>query len=91
MGRMISFFLVVMLLNSIKAASQLNLKPRPDSAQRKISLQVLPQNFYNQSLGYFCKRELQLQKATKVPVFIRLGSKEYVDYLEKKPNATRKN
>ena len=47
----------------------------------------MPRNFYNQSLGFFCKKEVQLQKATGLPLFIRLGSKEYVDYLEKKPNA----
>jgi hypothetical protein len=34
---------------------------------------------------------LQLQKLTNVNVFFRLGSKNYVDYLERKPNATYPN
>jgi len=36
-------------------------------------------------------RELQLQKITSIPLYIRIGSKEYVDYLEKKPNAIKKD
>ena len=36
-----------------------------------------------------CKKEDQLQKATGLDLFIRLGSKNYVDYLEKKPNAVK--
>jgi len=51
----------------------------------------LPQNFYNHSLGYFCTKEIQLQKITSLPVYIRLGSKEYVDYLEGKPNSIKKD
>jgi hypothetical protein len=62
-----------------------------DTAEKKISWQLLPQNFYNKGLGYFCKKEAQLQKATRLPVYIRLGSKEYVDYLERKPNSIRRD
>lgn len=75
----------------MKAASQLSLKQPIDTVDKKISLNLLPQNFYNKSLGYFCKKELQLQKIIMLPVYIRLGSKEYVDYLEQKPNATKKD
>jgi hypothetical protein len=91
MGRMSFFFLLLVLLNSLRAASQLNLKAHTDTVEKKISLKALPQNFYNQSLGYFCKKEIQLQKLTLLPLYIRLGSKEYVDYLERKPNAIRKD
>ena len=82
---------MAMLLNSMKAAAQLNLMQSTDTIKKEISLRVLPQNFYNQNLGYFCKKEVQLQKITSLPIFIRLGSKEYVDYLEKKPNAIKKD
>jgi hypothetical protein len=78
---------MVFLLNSLKAASQANLKGRIDSADKKISLKVLPQNFYNKQLSFFCKKEVQLQKLTSLPICIRLGSKEYVDHLERKPNS----
>jgi hypothetical protein len=91
MGRIAFFFVTLFLLKSREAAAQLSLKPGVDTIAKKISLKVLPQNFYNQHMGYFCRKEVQLQKLTSLPVFIRLGSKDYVDYLEKKPNAIKKD
>lgn len=84
MVRMISAFLVILLLNSLNGASQLNSRPKTDSLPPRFSLAVLPQNFYNQHLGFFCKKEAVLQKLTSVNVFFRLGTKEYVDRIEGK-------
>ena len=52
---------------------------------------IITQNYYTKGLSFFCKKELQLQKLTNVNVFLRLGTKQYVDYLEKKPNASLLN
>lgn len=87
MRRLVVFFFCTLLLNQGKAVAQLRLRALPDSTSTNFSMQVLPQNFYNQHLSFFCKKELQLQKLTSLPVYIRAGSKEYVDYMEKKPNA----
>jgi hypothetical protein len=78
------------MLNSLKAASQLHLRLPVDTVAKKINIIVLPQNFYNNHIGYFCKKEVQLQKLITMPVYFRLGSKEYVDWMEKKPNAVRR-
>lgn len=90
MGKAGSFFFFAILAFSMKAASQQRLPALSDTAAMRISLRVLPQNFYNQHLSFFCKKEVQLQKLTSLPIYFRVGSKDYVDFLEKKPNATSK-
>jgi hypothetical protein len=87
MGRIIILLFGLILLNSLKAAGQLRLRASADTAEGKLTLKVLPQKFYKQPEAFFCKKEVQLQRATRLPLFIRLGSKDYVDYLERKPNA----
>ena len=63
-------------------------KARPDSIA-PISIKTVPPDYYSRRLPFFCRAELSLQKAAGRPFFLRLGSKEYVDYLEQKPSAKR--
>lgn len=53
-----------------------------------------PQKFnlgynYYENLGVVCKAEFKLEKATKIPLRVRLGSLAQTDYLERKPNAQK--
>ena len=47
----------------------------------------LPGNFYSCNLGFFCKEELKVEKAVKIPLKLRLGSVQYVDWMEGKNGA----
>lgn len=42
---------------------------------------------YKMGLGFFCKKELELDKITPMPIRFRLGSLEYVNWMERKLNS----
>lgn len=50
--------------------------------------QISP-GYYCQTLSFFCKKELQLEKIISVPFRFRLGSLDYVNYLEQKPGSLK--
>jgi len=45
---------------------------------------VIPQNYYTLHFGIMCKKELAIEKATKIPFRFRLGSLQQCNYLEGK-------
>ena len=48
------------------------------------SVKTIPASHYVNSLPFFCRKELQLEKALRFPVKVRMGSVEYTDRLEGK-------
>jgi len=58
--------------------------PYPPTQLLRSPVKILPKETYYNSIGFFCKKELQLEKATKLPLRIRLGSVAYTDKIEGK-------
>lgn len=86
MPRIISVLTIVILLISFRVKAQGRIVADSQIVVQKLARPLLPHNFYSRNLSFFCKRELEIQKLSSLNVFIRLGSKDYVDYMEKKPN-----
>ncbi len=75
--------------SEINSGNYINGEPKIFAAainNKKVLNSPLPQNFYTQNLGFFCKKELQLEKATKIPFKFRLGSVQQCDWMEGKVN-----
>lgn len=89
LNKVICLFAVLLLYNTnflyaqyfVKQDSVFN-KKNADSVFNKTFL--LPKNYYSNNLRFICKKELQLQKAIKLPLYIRLGSLDYTNKLEGK-------
>ncbi|MEO8819203.1 MAG: hypothetical protein ABI267_01640, partial [Ginsengibacter sp.] len=47
--------------------------------------QIIPSNFSTCTYGFFCRQELKIEKATNIPIRVRLGSLAQCNYYEGKP------
>ncbi len=83
------YIFVLMLAGSTELTAQNSVPKQPVTlwqldSLKKIPLRVLAADYYSSNLPFFCKKELQLQKITKMPIKFRVGSVDEVDRLEGK-------
>jgi len=49
----------------------------------------IAKNFSIVQLGIVCKKEFEFEKRTSIPLRLRIGSLDYTNYMERKPNALK--
>ena len=88
MNRICLFVNLLLILNLPAQAGQgyplQHLKQQQIDSLKRIPVRLLAQDFYSTNLSFFCKKEIQVEKITKVPFRFRLGSLDYVNTLEGK-------
>jgi hypothetical protein len=85
----ICLFVNLLLITALTGYAQTGflLTVRKQKQNDSLKLQpfrLLPENYYSTHIGFFCRKELQLEKITKIPFRIRLGNLDYVNTLEGK-------
>ena len=52
-------------------------------------LTPVAKDFSTTQLGIVCKKEFEFEKKTSIPLRLRVGSLDYTNYMEQKPNALK--
>jgi hypothetical protein len=64
--------------------SRPNVVFKPVKEVKKPEFSIIPQNYYSDRMGIICKKEWALERSTRIPFRIRLGSVQQCNYLEGK-------
>ena len=60
---------------------------KPSAVFNSVTYSLISPNYYSQNFGFFCKKELQLEKVIRIPFKFRLGSVQQCDWIEGKAGA----
>lgn len=82
--------LFVNLLVSVAIFAQMQPSPKLFTPNKKLDpafpprLTIVPADYYSTHVGFVCKKEIQLEKISKIPFRFRLGSLDYCNKMEGK-------
>ncbi len=74
-------------MNKNNNPGQKTISINPGITLTPVFFSLINADYYTQNFGFFCKKELQFEKATKVPFKFRLGTVQYCDWMEGKKTA----
>jgi hypothetical protein len=89
----ICLFVILFLITSasihaqqlnIMGHQQIGMSQQKMDSLKNIPIRLIAPDNYTQNLAFFCKKEIQMEKITKIPFKFRLGNIDYVDRLEGK-------
>lgn len=55
----------------------------------RFDLRPVPRNYVVAGFGFFCRQEFRIEKITTIPFRFRLGSLDYVNWMEGKPGPAK--
>ena len=84
MKHILFVILIIFFTNSTNGQLMVKRNQQIIDSLKKQPLRLVTENYYSNNLGFICKKEIQFEKSTKIPLKFRLGNIEYVDKIEGK-------
>jgi hypothetical protein len=85
----VNLFLIIALCTAQQPRMLSPAAPLNRDSLKNAVLRFLPDDYYTRNLSFFCRKEWQAEKITKLPLRIRLGGLDYVNMLEGKYTGNR--